>query len=95
MQYPQFVANLTDDQGIGIAMRGEPIEDTGLEFCQFYGSYKQCEKLGYGGCSHDGNLWGSNDMGSPLFCTNHAYPQEQLGYEFVEMEAHYANATSN
>lgn len=89
MNYPQLVSNLTQDQGLGLAVIGESIADSGMEFCQYYAPatrvWLQCEKAYANGCSLDGNLWGSNDMGSPLFCTNHAFPQEQLGHEFVEL----------
>lgn len=90
---PQLVSNLTQDENIGIAVLFEPTEDTGLEFCHYYGRKQQCEEYGSylndssgGMCSTDGNLWGSNDMGSPLFCTRHTFPMEQLGYEFVDMK---------
>lgn len=89
MQYPQLVSNLTEDQDLAIAVIGESAEDTGLEFCQYIGNRASCENWTMGGdCSRDCLLWGSNDMGSPLFCTAHAFPQEQLGYEFVSMVAY-------
>lgn len=85
MDYPQLAENLTETQVLGIAQIDETIADSGLEFCLYYGQRNQCEMFDDDVCSHDGLLWGSNDMGSPCFCAMHTFPQEQLGYEFVSL----------
>jgi len=82
---PQLVSNLTEEQGVGIAIPGESLADSGLEFCLYYGDRQNCEDFDDDHCSHDGLLWGSNDMGSPYFCTRHTYPMSQTGYEFAEL----------
>jgi hypothetical protein len=79
-----FVTDITEDEGIGTAMIGESLEDTGLHIWLFYGD-TQCELAGQGQCADDGLVWSADDFGSPRFCTNHFFPQEQLGYEFVPM----------
>lgn len=81
----EFVQDITADQGVGIVMIGESVEDTGLGFSLYYGS-SSCEMSDLGDCSADGLVWRANDFGSPDFCTHHYFPQEQLGYEFVEMK---------
>jgi hypothetical protein len=78
----QFVQDITADQGIGIVMQGESVEDTGLHFCLFFGDRGDCENYDHDVSSYNGTLWGADDFGSPRFCMNHAFPQEQLGYEF-------------
>ncbi len=85
MNDTQLITNITENQGIAIAVIGERIEDSATEFCQYAGRRENCESFNPAKCSRDGLLWGSNDMGSPYFCTRHAFPQEQLGYEFVKL----------
>lgn len=82
---PQFVQDITEDYGFGTAVQDETVEDTGLGIYMKYGSNDYCELKDHGNCSDDGILWQADDMGSPYICTNHFFPQEQLGYEFVEM----------
>lgn len=74
-------------EGIGIDPK---IENGGGEydpipFHYCYGNSDACDMQEEGNCSNDGILWQADDMGAPYFCTNHYFPQEQLGYEFVEM----------
>jgi hypothetical protein len=82
-EQPQFVQDITEDYGI--VMQGETVEDTGLGIYMKYGSNEYCEFREKDNCSDDGILWQGDDMGSPYFCTEHNFPQEQLGYEFVEL----------
>lgn len=56
--------------------------ENAMHFNQYYGASFVCE-LGDENCSEDGVLWGVGDFGSPLFCTTHYFPQEQLGYELI------------
>lgn len=81
----ELVGNISV-QGVGIVMIGESYEDAGLEVLQHYGDNRLCDMHTEGGCADDGILWSGNDMGSPYFCTNHFFPQEQLGYEFIKLE---------
>lgn len=61
------------------------LEEVSLQINQYYGDREFCELQDADTeCSHDGILWGADDFGSPYFCTEHFFPQEQLGYEFVE-----------
>jgi hypothetical protein len=78
---PEFVQDITKDYGIGIVMINEPISETGIGFSMYYGT-PSCELQGEGECADDGIVWMAQDMGSPDFCTNHYFPQEQTGYEF-------------
>lgn len=80
----QLVADITEDQQVGVAVIGDSVKDTGIGFSLFYG-YASCELADYGNCSEDGLIWRCNDMGSPDICTEHFFPIEQTGYEFVKM----------
>ena len=80
---PRLVQNLTETQDIAICIIGDSMEDSGCDFCQFYGERVYCEDFDDDKCSHDGNLWASNDFGCPYTCTAHTFPMEQSGYEFV------------
>ncbi len=86
IEYPELVQNLTEAQGIGQAIIGDSIEDTGCELWQCYGDKRHCEDYtrDKGPCSDDGMLWTANAGGSPFLCTTHMFPPERFGYEFVE-----------
>lgn len=84
---PQFVQSLEKEYGIGITlsdanMDGEDPYEYYLELSQYYGDTSECD-FQNGECDNDGILWQANDFGSPFFCSNHALPQEQLGYQFI------------
>lgn len=88
----QYITNITKDFGIGIIPLiengGETREDA-LGFHMEYGERDYCDFFDTEhegrACSDDGILWQADDMGAPYFCTNHYFPQEQLGYEFIEL----------
>lgn len=80
----QFVQTFDE---IGTVVVGDDVEDSGCEVALYYSEAGEssCE-VADGTCSDDGLAWGAHEMGSPTFCTKHYFPQEQLGYEFYEVE---------
>lgn len=87
---PQYVQSLADEYGIGLIYAGDvsPDEtpDWHWDIHQMYGSADRCE-LHDETCSPDGVLWQTDDMGSPYVCTNHFFPVEDSGCQFLEVAA--------
>jgi hypothetical protein len=81
--YIEFVGWVDGILTVPLAENGGASRESASNFAQFYGTPEACEFYAEGGCSDDNNLWSVHDMGSPYFCTNHYFPQEQLGYEFI------------
>lgn len=89
---PQFVQHI-EHIGLAILPYHDP-EDSSppLRFSQYdrranpnkFRSRVPCERWDQGNCSNDNVLWADNEeLG--YFCTNHFFPPEQNGYEFVEL----------
>ena len=87
MKEPQFVQHI---ESIGLAiLPAHDSDDTSppLRFSQYdrAGSRVLCEHWDQGKCSNDNVLWADDEQLS-YFCTNHFFPPEQNGYEFVEVK---------
>lgn len=84
---PQLVQNI-GNIGLAILPAHDP-DDTSPSLCfsQYNraGSQVPCERWDQGQCSNDDVLWADEEKLS-YFCTNHFFPPEQNGYEFVEVK---------
>lgn len=82
---PEFVQLVSEASGVKTAplQNSEPDLENAVHFGYGYGRPEACEFMD-DTCADDGILWGVFDFGSPVFCHNHYFPQEQLGYTFVE-----------
>lgn len=81
MEYVQMIEGILT---VPMLANGGADIDNAIDFGYGYGSNELCELHSEGDCSEDGVLWSVMDFGSPSFCTSHYFPQEQLGYEFIE-----------
>lgn len=77
-------------EGIGIIPVVEnggddPDLSIGFGYCYTDGP-NPCEYQDEGNCTEDGIVWMADDMNAPCFCHQHYFPQEQLGYEFIELK---------
>lgn len=87
MKEPQFIQRI-EDIGLAILPTHDP-DDTSPPICfsQYLraGSRVPCERQDTAPCSQDDILW-ADDEQHCYFCTNHFFPPEQNGYEFVEVQ---------